>query len=322
MGLTNFKNGIMSLGVPIVNPLGIGNVYHVVKSTEAFWGDFDKRRKTTYSDGTVSLHSTIQAALDCTVEARNDYVIVYPSDSDYDLTAALTMSKKSVHLVCPAGFGYDIGANNSCRIEQTTTALPIIAVSDSAIEIAGFYLKEYYGGVQTYGHITLAATSYAPNIHHNSFMLKWMATCAGAIVGTGDAGAWGKIERNWFVSQAGGARTCAAIISIGSSATGAQVNHNQFTIGDTQTATVCIQNLAVKGNTNFNIFGESGGSGVPDGGTITKCIQIHASGNAIGNIGAVATGQMLTGGTTLHSYAENYGAYIANVGTTNGSVEA
>ena len=320
--MTNFPGGITSMGVPILNSLGIGNVYHVVKSTESFYGDFSRNRKAVYDDGSQSLHTDIQSALDATVEARNDYVVVYPSDSDYDLTLALTLSKKSVHLVCPAGFGYDIGSNNSARIEQTVTGKVIFELSDTAIEIAGFYLKEYYGGSETFGHITMAATSYAPNIHHNSFMLRWMATCAGAIVASGDAGAWGKIERNWFVSQSGGARTCAAVVSIAAAATCAQVNHNQFTIGDTQIATVCIKNSAVKGNTNFNIFSESGGDGVASGGTITKAISINLNGTAIGNIGAVGSGQMLTGGTTLHSYSENYGGYIANTGTTNGSVEA
>ncbi len=318
MPLTNFPNGLISMGSPVVGGLGVGNVYQVIKTTEAFYGDFERNRNTIYSDGSSAIQTTIQAALDVCVECRNDYVIVYPSDSDYDLTAALTMSKKGVHLVCPAGFGYERGATNACRIEQTTTALAIIAVSDSAVEIAGLYLKPYLGQ----SHITLAATSYGLNIHHNTFMLKWTTSNSAAIAGTDDAGAWGSIERNWFVSQAGNSQTCAAVISIGSSATAARVCHNEITIGDGNTATVGILNQAVKGVTSFNIFSQSGGSGVSDGGTITKCISIHGSGAAIGNIGAVSTGNMLTGGTTLNSYAENYGGYIANVGTTNGSVEA
>jgi len=318
MPLTNFPGGITSMGAPVVGGLGVGNVYFVIKTAEAFYGEFDRERNTTYADGSRSIHTTIQSALDATVECRNDYVIVFPSDSDYDLTAALTMSKKSVHLVCPAGFGYERGATNACRIEQTTASTAIIAVSDSAVEIAGFYLKPYIGQ----SHITLAATSYGLNIHHNTLVLKWTTSNSAAIAGTDDAGAWGSIERNWFVSQAGNAQTCAAVVSIGASATGARVCHNELTIGDGNTATVGIQNLAVKGVTSFNIFSQSGGSGVSDGGTITKCIQVHASGAAIGNVGAVSTGKMLTGGTTLNSYAENYGGYIANVGTTNGSVEA
>jgi hypothetical protein len=306
----------------LLGGLGVGNVYHVCKSTDTavyknmqqYFGGL-----THKNDGTAVLHTDIQTALDATVECRNDYVIVQPSNSDYDLTAVLTMSKKCVHLICPAGLGYDIGATNAARLHQNTIATAVIAVSDASIEIAGFYFKNYTGVAA----ITMAATSYAPNIHHNTFAISAIAAWVGSIIGAGDAGGWGKIERNWFVSQGGGAQTCAAgIIQIQASATAAQVNHNQITVGDTQIATIGIANYAVKGNTNFNIFSESGGSGVADGGTITKCIAIHASGCAIGNIGAVATGQMLTGGTTLHSYAENYGAYIANTGTTNGSVEA
>ncbi len=318
MGLTNFQNGISSFGQPVYGSLGMGNIYNVVKTTESFYEDMRKNRQTTYSDGSVNMHSTIASALAVTVEARNDYVIVWPSDSDYDLTAALIMNKKSVHLICPAGLGYDIGANNSCRIEQTNAATAVIAISDAAVEVAGFYMKPYIG----IAHITFATTSYAPNVHHNYIPLKWTSSNASSFTGSGDACAWGNIERNYFISQSGLSQTCASIISIGSAATGANVSYNQFTIGDGNTATICIKNSAVKGNTNFNRFSEAGGSGAASGGTITTCYDIHGSGCAIGNLGAVSTGKMGTGGTTLKSYSENYGGYIANTGTTNGSVES
>jgi hypothetical protein len=309
---------------------GVGNIYYVIQTTETFYDQFVADHNEAYSDGTWSVcpHTAtstvvttngLKNALAKTVEGRNDYVIVMGANSTYYIDEALAMNKKGVHIICPAGFGYDIGATNAARIQQITAATAVFAVSDAAIEIAGFYIKNYDGVVA----ITLAATSYAPNIHHNTFALIESAAFVGSIIGAGDGGAWGKIERNWFVSQAGGAKTCAAgVIQIQPSATAAQVNHNQITIGDTQIATIGIYNGAVKGNTNFNIFSESGGSGVADGGTITKCITIHASGCAIGNIGAVGTGQLLDGGTTLHSYAHNFGAYIADVGTTDGSVEA
>ena len=127
MGFTDFPNGVTSFGGIVLGAVGIGNVYYVCKTTDtAVYADMWKRyggSRKKYEDDSLILHSTIQSALDATVECRNDYVIVMPSDSDYDLTAVLTMSKKSVHLICPAGLGYDVGATNAARIHQTTDAV-------------------------------------------------------------------------------------------------------------------------------------------------------------------------------------------------------
>lgn len=280
-----------------------GEIFYVCENTTS-------GEKTVYSwlaarVPSENLKTNIADALSATVECRNDYVLVMPSDSDYDITAALTMNKKCVHLIGVGGFGYDRGSTNAVRIEQTTAATAVIAISDAAIEVAGFYLKPYIG----VSHITLAATSYAPNIHHNSFMLKWTTSNEGCIVGTGDAGAWGSVaERNWFVSQAGNDQTCAAVIDIGASATSARVNYNDFMIGDGNTATVVVKNLATKGTVNFNNFQLAAGDG-----TITHAIQVGAWGSAIGNRACVQDGAIMTGGTVDISFVDNYNA--SNGGT-------
>ena len=285
--------------------LGIGNVYYVIKTNEAYYSQFLADHQGTYSDGSAIVYgataassdTAIQAALDACVEGRNDYVVVMPSDSDYDLTAALTMSKKCVHLICPAGLGYERGATAACRLEQTTAATSIIEVSDSSIEIAGFYLKPYIGC----SHITLAATSYSPNIHHNTFVLKWTTTNLGAIVCSGDGGAWGSVaEYNWFISQAGDDQTCASIISVGASATGARVCYNDFFIGDGNTATVGISNAATKGTTIGNNFMVAAGDG-----TITTCVLQGAWGNAYDNKGSVGADALIDGGTDDISAVNN-----------------
>ncbi len=316
MGLSNFDM-VMAPGgfIGPMGGLGMGNIYYVVNTASSSYAHMISRLKDVYyDDGTPALHlhtssasavtlNGLKSALADTVEDRNDFVVVMPSNSTYYIDEALAMDKKGVHLVCPAGLGYDIGANNAARIQQITAATACIAVSDAAIEIAGFYIKQY----ADVAAITLAALSYAPNIHHNTFPLVWSSAPVAAIVGTGDAGGWGKIERNWFVSQAGGAVTAAiAAIDIKANATACQCNHNQVTIGDTEIATLCISNAAVKGHTDFNIFSECGGSGVSDGGTITNAIAIHESGCAIGNLGAVASGELLSGGTAAHSFCQNF----------------
>ncbi|MFH1420485.1 MAG: hypothetical protein ABIG30_00795, partial [Candidatus Aenigmatarchaeota archaeon] len=166
------------MGVPVFGELGIGNVYHVIKSDEAFYGDFIKHRQTTYYDSSVSIYSDIQSALDATVECRNDYVIVYAQDSDYDLTTALTMTKKGVHLICPAGMMASIGATNAARIDAQglTTAGELLTISDSSCEFAGLYLK----GDTDKSIIALTASAHTSNIHHNTVGLK--VTSGGATV--------------------------------------------------------------------------------------------------------------------------------------------
>lgn len=279
--------------------LGVGNIYYVVKDTEPFYGDILASYAEDYNDGSTAVHTNIPSALDATVECRNDYVVVWPSNSDYDLdTAGLVMNKKCVHLICPAGLGYDRGATNAVRIEQTTDSVPIIAVSDASIEIAGFYFKPYYGQ----SHITLANASYAPNIHHNTFVLKWEGGGANlpAIACSGDAPAWGGIERNWFISQAGDDQTCPVIVDIPAPATGARCNYNDFMLGDGNTATVGIRNLATKGSVNYNTFGQAA-----DDATYTHCVQVATWGSAIGNRGAVADSILVTGGVSDKSFSDN-----------------
>ena len=289
--LGDLADGHLAMG------LGVGNVYWVIKTTEAYYDAFLGDRQRTYSDGSSAVHTSIQSALDATVECRNDYVIVQPSNSDYDLTAALTMSKKSVHLICPAGLGNDIGATNACRLHQNTAATAVIAVSDASVEIAGFYIKNY----QNKAAITLAALSYAPNIHHNTIVMNCTSTTSEPMIaGTGDAGAWGSIERNWIISQSGDDYTIASIITINSAATAARVCYNEITIGDGATATIGISNAAVKGMTRGNVFGGAGSDC-----TWTHCISVNGDGNAIGNRGVVADSILVAGGTNDKSFSDN-----------------
>jgi hypothetical protein len=331
MGLSNFPNGITSFGNIVAGGIGVGNVYYVCNttSTSAYADLVTKFANQTYSDGSAILYphtasasavttNGLKNALAATVEDRNDYVIVVGANNTYYIDEALAMNKKNVHLVCPAGLGNEIGATNAARIQQITASTAIIAVSDSSIEIAGFYLKN----INATAAITIANGSYAMNIHHNTFPLIWTSGAqTGSIVCSGDGGAWGSIERNWFVSQSGGACTCASgVIQVQAAATACRVKHNEITIGDTQIATIGISNAAVKGHTDFNIFSESGGSGVADGGTITNCISINTSGAAIGNLCAVATGHFATGGTASISFCENYDG-VENV-TLSGSVQS
>lgn len=311
--MTTFSN-LQSNGVPLGVPFGAGNVYYVIKSDETFYDRFVRKHQGTYEDGSEIVHADdgsgdgIQTALDACVANRNDYVIVNPSESDYDLTAALTMSKKAVHLICPAGWGYDRGATNACRIEQTTDDEPLIEVSASAVEISGFYFKNNY--ITTAGGgIILSNTTYGLNIHHNYFAMRLKTTTNEPMIGpliantTGDAGAWSTIYRNVFQSQSGASATIPAIVRFNSQATGVRVIACDFAIGDTDnTATVGCLVGSVKGyvgDCNFMAHQTASGAGV-----FTHCISIHSSGSAIGNRAAVKS-NMLVGGTDECSFSDN-----------------
>ncbi|KKL51555.1 hypothetical protein LCGC14_2294320 [marine sediment metagenome] len=303
------RNKYLQKGDSILNlaggqGMGVGNVYRVIKSSESYFNDFRADHDFEYSDGSRSVHADdgsgdgIQSALDACVANRNDYVIVQPSESDYDLTAVLTLSKKSVHLLCPAGFGLERGSTNAARLEQTTASTEIFIVSGASVEIAGFYLKHK----QNVTAIQLnTAGAYAPNIHHNNIAMNTTSTTSQAMIhAVGDGGAYGDIHHNWIYSSGGNDTTIAAIIAIAASATMAEVTNNQITIGDGLTATVGIQNLATKGMVADNRFGQAGADS-----TWTHCIQVSSFGNAIGNRGVVADGIIVVGGASDSSFSDN-----------------
>ena len=291
---------------------GIGNVYYVIKSSEAHYSQIYDKYYQKYDDGSVSIHSDdgagsgIVSALAATVECRNDYVVVFPSDSDYDLTVALVMDKKSVHLIAPAGLSYDVGANNAVRLHQTG-AFPMFELEDAAIEVAGFYLKNYAtkGGVILNNNDT-----YGLHVHNNYFAMNLSGATNEPMLGPliansgGAAGAWGTFEKNFFQSQAGANATIAAIIRTNSPSTGTRILRNDIQIGDTNNiATRGILNNSVKGITNYNNL--MAAQTVTGAGVFTKGIQIHASGSAIGNRGALAAGNLVVGGTDEVAFVDN-----------------
>ena len=308
--MTTFGDALYQYGGQPVGPLGVGNVYYVVDSGESYYDAYIRDRQGTYkNDDSAIVHTTIQSALDVTVECRNDYVIVQPKDGDYDITTALSMSKKAVHLICPAGFGYTRGANNAARIHQTG-AYPIIELEDAAIEVAGFYLKNYYskGGIILNNNVT-----YGMNVHHNYWAMSLTTSTNEPMFGpliantTGAAGAWGTFSQNFIQSQAGASATIAAICRTNSQATGTRFCENDIGIGDTDnTATVGILCGSVKGmvnDNNFFAYQTASGAGV-----FTHCISIHASGVAYGNRGNVVTHELVVGGTDNLSFIQNYGS--------------
>jgi hypothetical protein len=316
MGKITFPFG--GLDIPLFSglSLGAGNVYIVANTADTYAYPAAKRRfgNARNHDGTkvfYSHHATasvvsengIKEALAQCQANRDDYVIVLPSSGSYYTDEAWSISKESVHLVAPSGMGVPYGSNKSVRVNQITAATEVLNLSANYCEVAGLWMKNYYSAATV-----ILAAAQASNVHHNYFALQHTGgTNAPAIYGTGAGGAWGQIYNNWIISQAGNSATCAAVILIDATATGAVVSHNMITCGDGNTFTIGISNQAVKGMTNFNIFNESQSSGGYSGGVIAAAISISPTGGAVGNRGAVASGHLLAAdGTTNVSYSQNF----------------
>jgi hypothetical protein len=290
---------------------GVGNVYYVIQSTNDAYTTFVDEYQGTYSDGSAIVYTTIAAALAVTVAERNDYVIVMPDNADYDITATLTMDKKCVHLICPAGLGYDVGANNSVRLHMATADTPIITLASgsASCEIAGFYFKNTAStaaaGATIYAE---SGGGYCSNIHNNHFaMVVSGGTNSPSIAQANDGLLYSTIHRNRFITTTGASATIAAVILVQGPATGVTVNSNDFVISNTCTATTVIDNEAVMGSIKFNTAtacgAQAGGAGE---GQITNAFAVATSGSCIGNMGAVKTATLISGGTASQSFCFNW----------------
>lgn len=292
-------------------PLTLGKIFFVAHGEDSFAGDllneFPVDRDgvprvyiTTTSADTDDL--AIQAALDACVASRNDYVLVLPSNNDYDLATKLTMSKRGVHLI-----GMDYLSNKQETGSNSATKIHMVADDDAILltggncEIAGFYFKNYnnQGTIVSTGGVC-----DCPHIHHNHFNLNATTTSGVPQVDfSGGSSSFVLIERNSFATNVS-SLTFSSLISISSSCTWAKVLKNNFMIGDTCTMTIVINNLSYKGQTHDNdICVTAGGGGATA--TITNAITI-GGGSAFGNRMGIAgtTTQDLVGGAAT-SYVDN-----------------
>lgn len=212
----------------------------------------------------------IQAALDATVAGRDDYVIVMPGNgNDYDLGAALTMSKNGVHLVTLEALSTSlnnevrVGASRQVVLEQTASA-DTVQISGQNCEFAGFYIKPKANKTT----INVASAAHSYNIHHNLIYVVVSTTMAEYVIDVVGNAIYGNISNNFFTSQSG---TCAAVIFVNTSCTGSMVTRNYLICGDSATWTIGIYNGGYKGVTQYNTVAAITGAGAD--GTVTTCFQ-------------------------------------------------
>lgn len=316
MGVTNFPNGVSSFG-QVLNGnygFGIGNVYYVCQTTNTVvYADMVlKYGGQTYdNDGSALLHTSIQSALDATVANREDYVLVATDSSDYDLTAALTMTKKGVHLICPGGLSHNGGIpGNAARVEQTTASTEIITSTADCIEIAGFFFK----GATDSDIINLSGTRWHNYIHHNFF--GGSQTAGAAIYQIGGTGAVYQctISDNYIMAgynPIGSDKTISGHIGFTSGSSGRNlIARNIFCTGQRTIVTAGVYLGGQDDQLLNNIFHEAVGGSLGDG-TYTKAWECGVTTIIMGNWLAMDT-PANSGGTADKTNVENWSC-------TNGS---
>jgi len=306
---TNFKRGISSFGT-VMNGLpdpSAGNVYHVCQSTNThpYKRYVEMYGGTKYKDGSYALHTTIQSALDATVANRNDYVLVALDSSDYDITAALTMTKKGVHLLCPAGMHMGGIPSNACRIHQNTAALACITSTADCVEIAGFFFK----GMIDSPIVTLSGSRWHNWVHHNFF---GGAVTAGASIYLmhGDAASYQcSVTDNYMMGgySPNAAQTISGIIGFDDASSGRNLIARNFVVSGakiTVTAGILTKGMTDVVCDNYIIETVDGSLGA---GTFTEAWDGAVSTVYIGNRVAMDT-PAESGGTADNTHVDNYSA--------------
>jgi hypothetical protein len=189
-------------------PPTLGKIFFVANGADTFAGDL-LHEFPCDRDGVPRVYITvsgsdtdslaIQAALDACVASRNDYVLVLPSNYDYDLETELTMTKRDVHLI---GMDYlfnkqETGSNSATKLHMIADD-DMITITGGNCEVAGFYLKNY----NNQSTIAISgAVADCTHIHHNHFGL-YATTTSGvpSIDASASSSSFLLIERNTFAS--------------------------------------------------------------------------------------------------------------------------
>ena len=163
----------------------LGNIYYAMDPTSSFYTNFEKDYQVTYSDGTESVYSTIQAAVNAATSERGDTIIVGPKSKWKE--EVYVVEKNRLRII---GTGYGTG-DTGIRMNPTDatthyafTSKLSTAVSGAAfhilsqgVELTGFFLNGggNYAGAYLGGGLNGGITGYDDEtasgawIHNNLF---------------------------------------------------------------------------------------------------------------------------------------------------------
>jgi len=221
MGLTHFPHGVSSFGQTLYGgeaPV-MGKSYHVRKTTDANYDEWKAAVNHRHYDGTMSVQTTIEGALDL----ADDYDTIWVYPGQWKPLKTLAITQKSLRLLA-VQTGPFAGQTGTEIRQWGNVACDIITVNGGAaspgpagasnVEIAGFRFTPY-GGTYTAISVGTTINTYGVYIHDNYFMA---AAQLGSMLLLGTAGGYNAdsihICNNYF-KKGGGAgdqSTLAAIV--------------------------------------------------------------------------------------------------------------
>ena len=287
-----------------------GNVYWIKQSAASEYNAFKREYNVNYTDGSEAVQITIQAGLDATTANKDDYVLVTPDNSDYDSTAALTMSKARVHLIAPAGLGHQGFPSNAIRMHQNTASTDCITVSADTVEIAGFFFKGYSGA----DIIGLGSdTRWHPHIHDN--FLGMSATDGSDNYGIKATGACShfSIHDNFITNYSPGAISGtdndlgSFIYMSNAGCTRGLICDNIMTTGHNTEVTAGIKYSGCEAWITRNYLGESHAHSTSETGTLTLGIDVATDNYVMDNRIGIATAANAINGMDADLDVENWG---------------
>jgi hypothetical protein len=293
-------------------PMGAGKVFHVAKSgttlyeylSEAIEPDPDGVSRLFGASSTAASTAINDALAQCE-DGRNDYVMVWPSSSNYTLSATIDVDINDVHIVSTEAMSpgrRDIGASRSTMLAPASSTIGLTyETSTINAEIAGFFIKS----AQNQPGIKSAANCYGANIHHNTVWAYGETTNGtyGIDFYTLGGCIYARIHHNHCVTV-GSSTTFTAMIGMAPSSTSGQVCYNEIMVGDGSTLTAGILNQAYKGVTHGNhISAIAGGAGATS--TITRGIVI-GGGSANNNFINAASTEDVSPSTSTEGFVGNW----------------
>ena len=305
--LTNYPYGVSSFGMPVVGGITTTGAIHFVHPTLG----------SDANDGlsTDTPFATIQQGITASRDAKDDYVILMPSSTDYDVTATTTVDKNRIHIICPSGIGWGGMPGNSARMHMNTAATDWFTITADNVEIAGIFFKA--DATSTTGSpIVFSGTRWCGNIHDNFFGLYAAAASTGnyGIVGTGACNHMA-IHNNYFTVYSpalntGNNNLVAAFIGFTSgSSTRNIIRDNVLVTGVNSTIAAGILEAGTGTMVIGNYLHESVLNGGNDAGVFTLGISTGTDAQVANNIisiAAASAANAVSGGTADQSYLLNY----------------
>lgn len=144
-----------------------GHYYYAIQDTEAFYATFYADHYQAYSDGTVSIYNTIQAAIDACTANRGDIVYVI---GEWTITTPVLLNKWGTSLIGLTTWKNQTGGGNA-NITSTETSGSVVNVTKAKTLIENLVLYMNGGGSEPYG-ILYSGSAPSQSVVRNVCIIK------------------------------------------------------------------------------------------------------------------------------------------------------